>query len=76
MNAYKIQTILTENGQLTLENIPFLKGELVEVIILKNNQHSSSFNGDTLAGKVIKYDDPYEPATDIKDWEVLSRFSS
>ena len=71
MNAHKIQTILTENGQLTLENIPFVKGELVEVITLKNNQHSSSFDGDTLAEKVIKYDDPCEPATDIEDWEVL-----
>ena len=71
MNAHKVQTILTENGQLTLENIPFVKGELVEVIILKNNQHSSSFDGDTLAGKVIKYDYPCEPATDIEDWEVL-----
>jgi hypothetical protein len=71
MNAHKVQTILTENGQLTLENIPFVKGELVEVIILKNNQHSSGFDGGTLAGKVIKYDDPCEPATDIEDWEVL-----
>ncbi|MGL5032601.1 MAG: hypothetical protein ACRC6M_02230, partial [Microcystaceae cyanobacterium] len=60
MNAHKVQTVLTQNGQLTLENIPFIKGELVEVIILKNSQHSSGFNGDTLAGKVIKYDDPYE----------------
>jgi len=33
MNAHKVQTILTENGQLTLENIPFVKGELVEVIL-------------------------------------------
>jgi len=33
MNAHKVQTTLTENGQLTLENIPFVKGELVEVIL-------------------------------------------
>jgi hypothetical protein len=71
MNAHKIETILTENGQLILENLPFKKGESVEVIILEHRQLSSNFNNYPLAGKVIQYDQPYEPATDIQDWEVL-----
>jgi len=40
MNAYKVETILTENGQLVLENLPFKKGEAVEVIILEHCQSS------------------------------------
>jgi len=71
MNAYKVETILTENGQLVLENLPFKKGEAVEVIILEHCQSSSNFNNYPLVGKVIQYDRPYEPATDIEDWEVL-----
>jgi len=71
MNAYKVETILTENGQLVLENLPFKKGEAVEVIILENCQSSSKFNDYPLEGKVIQYDRPYESATDIEDWEVL-----
>lgn len=71
MNVHKIKTILTENGQLFLENLPFKKGELVEVIILEHRQLSSGFNDYPLAGKVIQYDEPYKPATDIQDWEVL-----
>ncbi|AFZ59031.1 hypothetical protein H6G54_23570 [Anabaena cylindrica FACHB-243] len=61
MNAHKIETILTENGQLILENLPFKKGESVEVIILEHRQLSSNLNNYPLAGKVIQYDEPYEP---------------
>lgn len=71
MNIHKIETVLTENGQLILENLPFKKGELVEVIILESRQPSSGFNDYLLAGKVIQYDEPLEPATDLEDWEVL-----
>jgi len=43
--------------------------EVVKVIILA--QPSSNFNNYSLAGKIIQYDEPYEPFTDIQDWEVL-----
>ncbi len=71
MNAHKIEIILTESGKLILENLPFKKGESVEVIILERRQSSSDFNDYPLAGKITQYDEPYEPATDIQDWEVL-----
>lgn len=35
MNAHRIKTVLTENGKLLLQNLPFKKGDEVEVIILK-----------------------------------------
>jgi len=71
MNAHKIEITLTENGQLFLDNLPFTKGQSVEVIILEHRQSSSDVNAYPLAGKVIQYDAPYESATDIQDWEVL-----
>jgi len=71
MNAHKIEITLTENGQLFLENLPLKKGESVEVIILKHSQLASAVNDYPLAGKVIQYDEPYEPPSDIQDWEVL-----
>ena len=70
-SVHKIQVFLAENGQLILENLPFKKGEFVEVIVLKHRQPCSNFNDYPLAGKVIQYDEPYEPATDVQDWEVL-----
>jgi hypothetical protein len=34
MNAYKVETILSEAGALTLKDLPFHVGDAVEVIIL------------------------------------------
>jgi hypothetical protein len=40
MNAYKVETVVVENGSLTLQDLPFQAGDRVEVIILErsNNQ--------------------------------------
>ncbi len=37
MNAHRIETALTENGKLSLQNLPFKKGDEVEIIILKRS---------------------------------------
>jgi hypothetical protein len=73
MNAHRIETALTENGKLLLQNLPFKKGDEVEVIILERSSSSSKNNPDShpLKGTVICYDDPFEPATSAEDWEVL-----
>lgn len=78
MNAHRIETILTDNGTLTLRDLPFQKGDAVEVIILERpsvqegaapTRHPNS-NPYPLRGKVIRYDDPTEPVA-LEDWEVL-----
>jgi len=78
MNAHRIETILTENGTLTLRDLPFQKGDAIEVIILERRSlrqseaptsHSES-NPYPLRGKVIRYDAPTEPVA-LEDWEVL-----
>jgi hypothetical protein len=78
MNAHKIEAILTEDGTLILQGLPFHAGDAVEVIILKaktpQHQAVSPAKPDTnfypLRGKVIRYDDPTEPVA-LEDWEVL-----
>lgn len=71
MKAYRIETKLTENGTLVLENLPFQAGEDVEIIILERSSQAADANPYPLQGKVIHYDDPFEPAVPIEDWEVL-----
>ena len=71
MNTHKIETTLTENGKLLIDNIPFNKGESVEVIIIKQSENHSDVNQHPLAGKVIKYENPLESATDIEDCDSL-----
>ena len=78
MNAHHVETVLTENGTLTLQDLPFQAGDAVEVIILERHKlrteeahtnHSDS-NPYPLRGTVIRYDDPTEPVA-LEDWEVL-----
>jgi hypothetical protein len=71
MNAHRIETSLTENGKLSLKNLPFKKGDEVEIIILDRSSSKTISDGDLLRGTVIRYDEPFEPATSVEDWEAL-----
>lgn len=71
MKAHRIEAILTENGTLNLKNLPFKAGDSVEIIILELHPHLPVSNPYPLGGKVIRYDDPFEPATPLEDWEAL-----
>jgi len=71
MKTHRIEAILTENGTLTINNLPFQAGDAVEIIILERHSLPLNSNPYPLRGKVIRYDDPFESATAIEDWEVL-----
>jgi hypothetical protein len=78
MNAHKIETVLTEDGTLTLRGLPFHAGDTVEVIILESRTqqhealtHSPNSNPYPLRGTVIRYDDPTEPVA-LEAWEALN----
>ncbi|MBV6623229.1 MAG: hypothetical protein KI793_09895 [Rivularia sp. (in: Bacteria)] len=78
MNAHKIETVLNEDGTLTLQGLPFHAGDAVEVIILKTSiskqqpasQSQVKDNAYPLEGKVIHYDNPTEPVA-LEDWQFL-----
>ncbi|MDZ8236192.1 MAG: hypothetical protein RMZ69_03285 [Nostoc sp. ChiQUE01a] len=71
MKAHRIETKLTQNGTLILEDLPFHAGEAVEIIILERSPELSESNPYPLRGTVIRYDDPFEPPVPIENWEVL-----
>ncbi len=71
MNAHRIETALTENGKLSLQNLPFKKGDEVEIIILDRSSSKNTTDSYPLRGTVIRYDDPFEPAASAEDWEAL-----
>ncbi|MBD2772961.1 hypothetical protein [Iningainema tapete] len=79
MNAHKIETVLTEDGTLTLQELPFHAGDAVEVIILetKTPQHKTTPKPQSDTNRYplhntqpYRYDDPTEPVA-LEDWEVL-----
>ena len=71
MQAYQIETTLTQGGALTLTQLPFQKGDVVEIIILRQPLASARPNTAPLRGTVVTYIDPTEPVAQ-DDWEVGS----
>ena len=76
INALKVELVLKEDGILTLQGLPFHAGDAVEVIILGlsvkiGSQRSQERTHHPLRGSVIGYDDPFEPAVSLEDWEAL-----
>ena len=67
MNAHRLETAFTENGKLSLENLPFKKGDEVEVIILERSPSKIVNDPYPLKGTVIHYDNPLEPVTMPED---------
>ncbi|MGL6342269.1 MAG: hypothetical protein ACRC80_24370 [Waterburya sp.] len=70
MNAHQIKTTLTENGKLSLQNLPFKQGDEVEIIIVKQNSSKIPPNSQPLQGSVLHYDNPFESAISPEDWDA------
>ncbi len=58
MDAYKVETVLTEDGTLKLQQSE------TPTLFPDSNQ-------DPLRSNVIRYDEPFEPAVPLEDWEAL-----
>jgi hypothetical protein len=77
MNAYKIRSIVMADGSIVLKGLPFRVGKSVEVIVLDDvsSQEVASpklaERWKSLQGSVARYDDPFEPAIPLEDWDVL-----
>lgn len=80
MNAYKVRSIVMADGTIVLKGLPFNVGKSVEVIVLddlsvqeiepalvppKLDQWQS------LKGSVTRYDNPFETAIPLADWDIL-----
>ena len=66
--AYRAHAKVSEDGTLTLENLPF-SGEDVEVIVLAEARKRIEERY-PLRGSVLHYDDPTAPVAEDQ-WDVL-----
>jgi hypothetical protein len=75
MNAYKIRSIVTADGSIVLKGLPFNVGKSVEVIVIDDVSDSPIPTLDerwkSLRGSVTRYDNPFESAIPLEDWDVL-----
>ena len=66
--AHRIEAVLSEDGKLLLDQLPFQAGQAVEVIVLPAAHPNPP--GPTLRGAVLRYDQPTAPVAEA-DWGAL-----
>ena len=66
--AHRVELVLTEDGKLSLDRLPFRAGQAVEVIVLP--VPAARPVATSIRGAVVRYDRPTEPVADA-DWGVL-----
>ncbi|MDP3073871.1 MAG: hypothetical protein Q8N18_26545 [Opitutaceae bacterium] len=69
MQAHRAETTVSEDGVLTLRDIPFRRGDSVEVIVLPFPAPAASGSRYPLRGTPVTLLSPTEPVADA-DWEA------
>jgi hypothetical protein len=67
MQAHRVETTLSEDGVITLRDMPFLRGESVEVIVLQFPAPPQSGTDYPLRGTPFALESPSEPVAE-SDW--------
>jgi hypothetical protein len=70
MQAHRAEAVLSEDGVITLRDIPFRRGESVEVIVLPFTPATVPGSRYPLRGTPVKLLDPAEPVGDA-EWEAI-----
>jgi hypothetical protein len=66
--AHRIEVVLSEDGKLSLDHLPFRAGQTVEVIVLPAASPTPPIH--PLRGTVLRYDEPTAPVAE-SDWDAL-----
>jgi len=69
MQAHRVEVTIKQNGTLTLEDLPFHTGEVVEVIVLARSASTPHADCYPLRGEAIRYIAPAEPVA-YDEWEA------
>jgi len=70
MQTLHVETICTENGVISLRNLPIYQGDFVDVVIIPRSSSPSSGSQYALRGESVDYIDPFEPVA-LSEWEAL-----
>jgi hypothetical protein len=64
--AHRTQAVLSEDGKLSLDHLPFRAGQAVEVIVVPVARPAGAADH-PLRGTVLRYDRPTDPVAEA-DW--------
>jgi hypothetical protein len=70
MRAYSVEKVVSENGTVHLEAVPFPPGSLVEIIVLARSSTTDAVPMEGLKGSVLVYERPFDPVAE-GDWDAL-----
>ena len=70
MQAHRAETTLSEDGVITLRDIPFRRGESVEVIVLPYSAGAAAGSRYPLRGTPVTLLSPTDPVAEA-DWEAV-----
>ena len=68
METFYAETILQEDGKLTLDHLPFSQGDALQIFISASKPPSGGRH--PLRGTVLKYERPFEPVAH-DDWNAV-----
>jgi hypothetical protein len=66
--AHRIEAVLSEDGKLSLDHLPFRAGQAVVVMVLPVTRLAPA--APSLRGSVLRYDRPTDPVAE-SDWGAL-----
>lgn len=70
MQAYSVEKVVTQDGKILLDTVPFLAGETVQVIVLPSKRARQQPHTHSLKDSVVAYVAPLEPVAQ-NDWAAL-----
>ncbi len=70
MQTYRVETTVSNDGTLTIKELPFKAGTRVEVVVHGREQQQEHRERYPLHGTPVYYVDPFEGVAQ-DDWDVL-----
>jgi len=70
MRAHRVDAVISKNGELRLDRLPFGEGEAVEVNVLPRAPDEEPALRFPLRGLPVQYDEPCQPVAE-SDWDAL-----
>ncbi len=71
MEAYRTNAVVHDDGTVVIENLPFQKGQRLEVILLEQTKVRKSAASYALRGEPVRYVDPFDSVAE-DEWENVN----
>lgn len=70
MNTYRLETIISKDGTISIKDLPFAVGDRVEVLVRSQEYGQKYQKRYPLRGQQIRYIKPFDSVSE-SDWTVL-----